>query len=86
MYLRSPGDHVFVVIDRSPRGDGSVRSWGPRAIVCDAWGGFVCRGQDVLFPDGIASSSVVRKGEVRALQAEIRQYDTVIRCEARPRA
>ena len=85
VYLRSPGDHVFVVLDRSPRGDGSLNSWGPRAIVCDAWGGFVCRGRDVLFPDGTSSSSVVPKADVRALQEEIRRYDVVIRCETRPR-
>lgn len=34
------GDHVFVVIGRDPKSNPSdYTSWGPHAVICDAWGG-----------------------------------------------
>lgn len=38
MIYRAPGDHAFVVIGRDLSGDvADYKTWGPSAVVCDAW-------------------------------------------------
>ena len=76
---KKPGDHAFVVIGRDPKGDGSVASWGAKAVIVDAWGRFVCYGSDIVGTSGkfIAGEDI----NVQGVQEYIKANDAYIRCE-----
>ena len=76
---KKPGDHAFVVIGRDPFGDGSVNSWGPAAVVVDAWGRCVCDGLAVAGETGEYWEGE-EEGIVR-IQEYINHYDTRVICE-----